>query len=62
MMHKRNGNQIWKQNYIRKEGIEEGAYKKAIETAENMIKEGIRDIELISRITGLSEEILKDIL
>ena len=43
-------------------GVQEGAYKKAIETARKMFNRGISDMSLVSDVTGLSEEELKDIL
>ena len=46
-----------------KEGREEGAYQKAIETARNLYTQGIvKDIKVLSQATGLSEEELKEIL
>lgn len=39
----------------KKEGIKEGAKDKALEMAANSLKEGLA-IELISKLTGLSEE------
>ncbi|HKL85448.1 MAG TPA: Rpn family recombination-promoting nuclease/putative transposase [Treponemataceae bacterium] len=39
------------------QGIEQGNYAKAVETARNMFAEGL-DLSMISRITGLSEDAL----
>ena len=42
-------------SFARKEGKKEGAEQKAIEIARQMLAEGL-SVELIARVTGLSEE------
>ena len=44
----------------RKEGIEQGSTKKALEIAKSMITKGV-DIDLISELTGLSKEKIEKI-
>ena len=46
--------------YDRQAGIEAGAHLKAIESAENLIKEGV-SLEVISRCTGLSLEEVEEL-
>ena len=46
--------------YDRQAGMEAGAHLKAIESAENFIKEGV-SLEVISRCTGLSLEDVEEL-
>ncbi len=42
----------------RKEGLQKGAEKKAVDIAKTMLSEGL-DIQLISKMTGLTEKEIK---
>ena len=47
-------------NYEKQEGIKEGLKEKSIEIAKNMLKEGL-DINLISKLSGLTVEEIKNL-
>ena len=51
---------IWDE--VRQEGIEQGIEQEKIQTATNLWKEGIQDLELIQKVSGLPLEKVKGIL
>ena len=44
------------------QGVSQGKYQKAIETAKNMLAESLGSLEQISKITGLSVEVINNLV